>query len=167
MAPFGAIYLDTNVFVIAFEAKGEVSELLSQIFNKIDERRDARLITSELTLSELLGRPIRENDEFTVAQYEGLISPGTWLEVFPMARRALTAAATLRAQSLGVKLPDAIHIATAIRANCSRVLTGDLGSKGAYSLTSRVMPTDPSPEPLTVIRPDEPTLTSLLQSLAA
>ena len=166
MAPFGAIYLDTNVFVIGFEAKGEVSELLSQIFNKIDERRDARLVTSEPTLSELLGRPIRENDEFTVAQYEGLISPGTWLEVFPMARRALTAAATLRAQSLGLKLPDAIHIAT-IRANDSRVLTGDLGSKGAYSLTSRVMPTDPSPEPLPVIRPDEPTLTSLLQSLAA
>jgi len=167
MEAFGAIYLDTNIFIMAFEIRSEVSDQLTQIFDRLDGQPEACLVTSELTLSELLVRPIRENDEQRMEQYEAFIAPSRWLNVLPAARSTLRVAATLRAQNSNLKLPDAIHIATALRANCSHILTNDQGIKASYSLHLRVKMSDPPITPLTVIRPDAPTLSSILQSLAA
>ena len=167
MEAFGAIYLDTNIFIMAFEIRSEVSDQLTHIFDTLDGQPEARLITSELTLSELLVRPIRENDEQRVEQYKAFIAPSRWLNVLPVARSTLHVAATLRAKTSNLKLPDAIHIATAIGTSCSHILTNDNGIRGIYSLHKSAKSAEPDPKPLTVIRPDAPTLSSILQSLAA
>jgi predicted nucleic acid-binding protein len=167
MGAFGAICLDTNVFIMAFEMRSEVSDQLTQIFDRLDGQPEARLVTSELTLSELLVRPIRENDAQRVEQYEAFIAQSRWLNVLPVARSTLYVAATLRAQISNLKLPDAIHIATALGTSCSHILTSDNGIRGIYSLHKGAQLAEPDPKPLTVIRPDAPTLSSILQSLAA
>jgi predicted nucleic acid-binding protein len=165
MAAFGTVYLDTNIFIMAYEANDKFSELLSEIFAKVDGQNNARFATSELTLSELLVRPIRENDE-AVRQYEDLIAPSDWLNVFPAGKSILIAAAALRAKNSNLKLPDAIHVATAIHAKCSHILTNDHGSKGTYSFPKK----DPASEGVVavpILRPDEPTLNALIKSLSA
>lgn len=164
---FGTIYLDTNIFVTAFEAADETSERLSEIFANVDSQPGVRFATSELTLSELLVRPIRENDAEATAQYERLVSPSPWMDVFPILRSTLTVAAKLRARNSVLKLPDAIHIAAALDANCSHILTNDHGFRGTYFLSFGDKGRQQSTAPLTVIRPDAPTLSSILQSLAA
>jgi len=62
-------------------------------------------------------------------------------------------------------LPDAIHLSTAIGTGCTHILTDDRGIKDEYRLRYRQDGFAGETAPLTVIRPDEPTLTSLLQSL--
>lgn len=167
MAGFGTIYLDSNIFIMAFETRNETSDLLSEIFSMIDRHSATHFLTSELTLSELLVQPIRENDEQAIDQYEVLFAPDHWLMTNPVTRSTLSVAATLRAQNSNLKLPDAIHVATALGANCSHILTNDRGIKGNYTLRLRAKASDPSFAPLAVIRPDAPTLSSILQSLAA
>ena len=167
MAAFGTIYLDTNIFIMAFETRNEASDRLSEIFAKVDSRSAIHFLTSELTLSELLVRTIRENDTQGIDQYETLFAPGHWLRARPVTRSTLSVAATLRAQNAYLKLPDAIHVATALHEKCSHILTNDRGIKGTYSLHLRVEASSPPTTPLTVIRPDAPTLSSILQGLAA
>jgi predicted nucleic acid-binding protein len=160
MAAFGTVYLDTNIFIMAYEANDKFSELLSEIFAKVDGQNNARFATSELTLSEHLVRPIRENDDQAVRQYEDLIAPSDWLNVFPAGKSILIAAAALRAKNSNLKLPDAIH------AKCSHILTNDHGFKGTYSFPKE----DPASEGVVavpILRPDEPTLNALIKSLSA
>jgi predicted nucleic acid-binding protein len=165
---FGTVYLDTNIFVIAFETLDTKSELLSEIFGHVDSQPCIRFVTSELTLSELLVRPIRDRDAQAAARYEELISPSPWMDVFPISRTTLTAAAALRAENANLKLPDAIHVATAMAAHCSHMLTNDYGIRDSYALSvSEKKSGQTGAPPLSIIRPDEPTLTSLVQSLAS
>ncbi|MBB2674097.1 type II toxin-antitoxin system VapC family toxin [Rhizobium sophoriradicis] len=159
------VYLDTNIFIIAFERRDETSDLLSQLFVASDGYAEPRFVTSELTLSELLVTPYRDNDDSLIDTYEGLILTSSWLEVLPIVPPALRYAAVLRSQYGGLKLPDAIHLSTAIGANCSHILTADLGIKDEYQLTHRKYGITKA-RPLAVLRPDELTLASLLRSPA-
>jgi predicted nucleic acid-binding protein len=53
-----------------------------------------------------------------------MLTPSTWLLVLPIERSILIEAAKLQAQ-LRLRLPDAIHIATAISAGCPTMLSND------------------------------------------
>lgn len=53
-----------------------------------------------------------------------MLSPSTWLYVVPMSRTVLVEAARLRV-SVGLRLPDEIHVATATAAGCALFLTKD------------------------------------------
>lgn len=160
------IYLDTNIFIIAFERRDKTSDILSQLFVAGDGYAEPRFVTSELTLSELLVTPYRQNDDSLIDTYEGLILTNSWLEVLPIVAPTLRYAAVLRSQYGSLKLPDAIHLSTAIGANCSHFLTDDRGIKGEYQLTHRRYGQISEVRPLTVLRPDEPTLAALQRSLA-
>ncbi|MCM2473637.1 type II toxin-antitoxin system VapC family toxin [Rhizobium sp. CG5] len=167
METFGKIYLDTNLFIMAFENRGRESGLISDIFAAVAMSSAQVFATSELTLSELIVKPLRAKDEGAVAQYGALIRSSAWLDVRQVVRDVLVVAAMLRTENSAVKLPDAIHLSTAFAAGCSHILTDDRGLKGEYVAGPHVARSWPDARALVVLRPDEPTLTSLLQSLAA
>lgn len=166
MLGVGRIYLDTNIFIMAFEQQGELSDRLAQVFS-IDGLPETKFVTSELTLAELLVKPYRENDDSLIDTYEGLILTNSWLEVVPVVQPTLRYAAVLRSQYPSLKLPDAIHVSTAIGTGCSHILTDDRGIKDEYRLRHPRYGIMKEAPPLTTIRPDEPTLHSLLQSLSS
>jgi predicted nucleic acid-binding protein len=56
--------------------------------------------------------------------FDTAIQNSTGLEVVPVTREILIEAAGIRAQT-GVKLPDAIHLSTAIVSGCASFLTND------------------------------------------
>jgi predicted nucleic acid-binding protein len=90
---------------------------------QIDERRiDA--VTSEITLAECLVKPFAEKNIGAVEAYNAFLSQRSGFPVIPISREILISAAKLRAE-IGLKLPDAIHLATAEWSRCSAFVTND------------------------------------------
>ncbi|TMJ03673.1 MAG: PIN domain-containing protein [Alphaproteobacteria bacterium] len=118
------VYLDTNVFLAAYESAGARSDHAFWIFSAI-ESGDIQGVTSEITLAELLPGPVEEGNDDLADAYKRILSDGPNMEVLPVTRETLIETAVLRAGRPGLKLPDAIHCATALRAACTAMVTDD------------------------------------------
>jgi len=101
-------------------------------FAHIDERR-IEAVTSEITLAECLVKPFADRDIFAVETYNSFLSQESGFPVIPISRQILLSAAQLRAEN-GLKLPDAIHVATAKWAGCSAFVTNDRRIKEGDSM---------------------------------
>jgi len=119
-----AIYLDANTFIYAAEAIEPYASLLAPIFRRI-HAGEALGATSELTIAEVLVMPIRERRDDLHQFYEAMLYGAGPLHVIPVDRAVLTEAARLRAGSK-LRLPDAIHGASARLAQCTVLVTNDL-----------------------------------------
>jgi predicted nucleic acid-binding protein len=118
------VYLDSNVFIAAFERAGAHSDHAWWIMRAI-EQGEIIGATSELTLAELLVKPLELGDAAMASGYEKMIEPGPGFEVSPVRRDILVTAAGIRAGRASVRLPDAIHVATAQALQCSFFVTDD------------------------------------------
>jgi predicted nucleic acid-binding protein len=118
------VYLDTNVFIAAYESTGARSQHAFWILAAI-EQGEIRGVTSELTLAELIPGPAEEGDDALVDAYKQLMNDGPNMEVRPVTRDMLIQSALLRVGRPGLKLPDAIHCATAMHAGCTAIITDD------------------------------------------
>jgi uncharacterized protein len=125
----GTVYLDTNVIIYAIEAGNPWTATLRALFQEID-RQIVQAFTSELTLAEVLTKPMALGAQDLVEKYDRLLAPGSSIAVVPIDRSILRTAADLRGR-LGVKLMDAIHLGTAKSCGCQSFLTHDssLGRK--------------------------------------
>ncbi len=108
------VYLDTNVFIMLSEKDHRLQQLLVRMISSQPSEKAAEFATSELTLSELLVKPYQAGDDTLINGYESLILNSEWLDVRPVDRAVLYYAAALRAQYRHLKLPDAIHVSSAI-----------------------------------------------------
>ncbi len=135
MALSDRIYLDANILIRAFEGKDEISEALNRLLFHSSVPERAPFVTSSLTFAELLVLPIRNNDADLVATYRHWSRSNRYLEVVAVEGGLLLSSATLRARNLGLKLPDAIHIATAMTARCRVLLSFDRRLTGRYEIT--------------------------------
>jgi len=117
------VYLDTNVFVYAVEGFPEHQAFLAELFEHI-ETGEIAAVTSELTLAEVLVKPLGLGRQDVVELYEEMLQTSDHFSVPPVERAVLVAAAEHRAR-LGIALADAIHVATAVAAGCSVLLTND------------------------------------------
>lgn len=118
------VYLDTNVFLAAYESVGARSDHAFWILWAI-ERGEVQGVTSEITLAELLPGPVEEGNDALADAYKQVLTDGRNMEVLPVTRETLIATAALRAGRPGFKLPDAIHCATALRTACMAIVTDD------------------------------------------
>ncbi|MHB8884215.1 MAG: type II toxin-antitoxin system VapC family toxin [Methylovirgula sp.] len=117
------IYLDTNVFAYAFERSPAEMQHLHDLFAVLRERPRVA-VTSELTLAELLGEGNKNSLSPKRRFYLDLIVWSRFIELQPVTRGVLLETADLR-QHAKLKLPDAIHIVTAIRAKCQYFVSED------------------------------------------
>ena len=117
------IYLDTNIFIYALEEIDPWVEVTRKLLGTIDAG-ECFAATSELTLAECLVKPLELGRTEIAQLYLGFLQNRRSLEVVPVSRAILTEAARLRAVSR-IRLPDAIHAATALRQNCTRLVTND------------------------------------------
>jgi predicted nucleic acid-binding protein len=118
----GVIYLDANLFICALEGLPPFAAKLAALFQRFD-RGELGAVTSELTLAEVLVKPIRDNNTALRDQYDRLVRASPALTVVSVTREILVAAATPR--DLLAQTPDAIHAATSISAKCTTHLTND------------------------------------------
>jgi len=118
------LYLDTNVIIYFVEGHLKYRPLLELLFEAIDGNA-LGAVTSELSLAEVLVKPLIERNSDVVQVYTGLLSSGSHLSVASIDRATLVRSAELRAQ-LGCRAFDAIHLATAGLADCDYFLTEDM-----------------------------------------
>lgn len=118
------VYLDANVFIAALETAGAHSDHAWWLLRSIEEGTIVG-VTSEITLSEILVKPIERDNTGLAEAYERMISPAAHFETVGVSRDVLIEAAHLRAARHSLRLPDAIHVASAQQAACSIFITGD------------------------------------------
>jgi predicted nucleic acid-binding protein len=107
------VYLDANVWIYALEGYADFVASLTTLFTRIDSG-DLIAVTSELTLAEVLVKPIATDNTTPQQQYVEALQASDSLLVIPVSRALWIDAATLRAKHATLKLPDAVHAATAI-----------------------------------------------------
>ncbi len=118
------IYLDVNIWIYALEGYQPFLLSLSSLFQAIDQGLLTGL-TSELSLAEALVKPMQNQNLIQQDVYKQAIANNRNLIVAPVSREVLIAAAQLRANTPTLKLPDAIHAATAQFYDCTTFLTND------------------------------------------
>ncbi|MBS7540489.1 type II toxin-antitoxin system VapC family toxin [Ancylobacter lacus] len=118
------VYLDSNVFITAFENAGARSDHAWWLLHAIEAGQIAA-VTSEITLAEILVKPIEAGDDELAESYQAMLTSGPVMEVLPVARGILVGAAGIRARRPAIRLPDAIHVATARSAGCTHFISND------------------------------------------
>jgi predicted nucleic acid-binding protein len=117
------LYLDANVFIYAIEGNAAIADPLRQLFDLFRANRGIG-VTSELTLAEVLPRASNVRRR----SYLNMIVWSRIFDLHPVSRDILIETAKYR-EAAGMhsmpKLPDAIHVVTAIRAGCRTVLSAD------------------------------------------
>ncbi len=118
-----SIYLDANILIYAVEDLTAVGQKIRTLFSRFDSG-ELHAVTSELSLAEVLAKPIRDGKQAIQDEYEQFLTNSDALTVMPVTRDVLIRAAQIRAQT-SVKLPDAIHAATSLLKGCTTFLTND------------------------------------------
>ncbi len=122
------VYLDTTVFIEAFDGTEAKAKHLRDLIRPL-RARPGRAVTSESTLAEVFGK---ESDKGWAVQerfFFDLILRGGFIDLVPVSREVLLETGTCRrdARQGGRKiaLPDAVHVVTALRAQCQYLLSSD------------------------------------------
>lgn len=115
------IFWDTNLFIYLFEGREALFRRVFQLRHAMLERGD-ELLTSALTLGEVLVKPIERQDTTLAAKYEEGIAATASLISFDA--RAAKIYAALRSDR-SIRAPDAIQLACAAAANVDLFITND------------------------------------------
>lgn len=117
------IGLDTAPLIYFIEQNSMYLESVRAFFTAMN-RGEFRVVTSTLTLTEVLVHPLRARDEALAREYRDIIFDQANLTTFPVSAAIAERAAQLRA-SHNLRTPDAIQIATAIEEDATVFLTND------------------------------------------
>jgi predicted nucleic acid-binding protein len=121
------VYFDTNVFIYLVEGYPAFQTSLNEIRESI-LHQEAEMFTSELTLCEVLVMPFRLNNTEVVNIYRQLIEDSGAFNLLPTKRETYIRASLIRAQ-MGLKMADAIHMATAMECGCEVFVSNNAGLK--------------------------------------
>jgi len=120
----GPIALDTAVFIYYIEENETFLPLVSPVFEDVAAGR-REVVTSSLTLLEVLVVPFRAGDLALAERYEAHLSRSRGVRLVDLARAQLRLAAQLRAVHPSVRTPDALQLAAALSAGCRSFVTND------------------------------------------
>ena len=91
------------------------------------------IVTSELAIAEVLAKPLQDNNQRVVQAYQSILQSSDNVKILPISRQILESAAKLRATTR-LKLPDAIHLATALDQEVKTLITNDSGFKAMSTI---------------------------------
>lgn len=149
------IYADANPFIYFIDGDEEVAAGLKPFFSLLREKPRVAM-TSELTLAEVLAKA----QPYARRSYLNLIAWSNLVQLQPITREVLIDTADYRQKSqtqrpdgtkATVKLPDAIHVVTAIQSRCRAFLSADSGLK--------------LPRGMTLFEPSQAGVTNLIQQI--
>ncbi len=129
--PIGAsVVVDTAPFIYILESNAQFSPLFVGLFEAA-ERSELTITLSTLALAEVLTGPYKMGHTVLAKQYEKALNAFNVQAVSPA---IASLAAQLRAQ-YRLKLPDAIHIATALEVGANAFVTHDRDFSAVTGLT--------------------------------
>ena len=115
------VFWDTNLFIYLFESFGPLSKQVAGLRSRMIARRD-QLLTSAMTLGEILVKPNRNGDAKAVAYYQKLIT--TTAVVVPFEEKAALEYARIRTDR-SLRPPDVIQLACAATEGVDLFITND------------------------------------------
>lgn len=151
------VYIDANPFIYAVEGVDELARPPNDLFSLLRQKPGLG-VTSELTLAEVL---VKARDPSSRRSFYDLIVWSGIFDLQPVTREILVETADYRraatnllpdGQTTMPKLPDAIHVVTAIRSGCRRVVSAD----GRLRL----------PAGMTLVEPNDIGLTTLMREIS-
>jgi len=116
------VFWDTNLFIYLFESSGALSKQVASLRSRMLVRGD-QLLTSAMTLGEVLVKPVQSGESKTADYYQKLIT--TTAVLLPFEEKAALVYARLRADR-SLRPPDAIQLACAASAGVDLFITNDL-----------------------------------------
>jgi predicted nucleic acid-binding protein len=121
--PIGSkVYVDSVVLIYTLQVNPTFFSLLEPMWERL-QTHDVTIISSELTIPEVLFSAVRTGDQNLLSIYENLLFRSN-IDLIPISREILLMATELRVKHR-LKTPDAIHAATSLSANCQRFITND------------------------------------------
>jgi predicted nucleic acid-binding protein len=150
------VYIDANRFIYLIDGDDGIAGRLRPLFALLKERPGIA-VTSELTLAEVLAKARPD----TRRSYFNLIVWSNLCRLHPVTRDILIDTADYRRESgrtrpdgtvSKVRLPDAIHVVTAVQNRCRAFLSADVGLR--------------LPVEMTMFEPSDTGVTNLLREIA-
>jgi predicted nucleic acid-binding protein len=117
------IAVDTAIFIYFIEAAPVWLPLITPLFRAAGNGQ-LELVTSSVTLLEVLVVPYRANNDTLAVRYEALLTNSRGIRLIDVTRDQVRRAARLRALT-GIRTPDALQLSAAQTAGCSVFLTND------------------------------------------
>jgi len=131
------VLLDTCVWIYHFEQNAEFGKAANYVIEQLEAGR-FRAVASELTLLELIVKPLQIGRQDAADDYETLLSYFPNLALEPISREILLEAAALRAR-YRVRTPDAIQLATAFKSGATLAITNDEGWRNIEGLETLLL----------------------------
>ena len=121
------IMLDTAPIIYFIEEQRDLGKIANQIIT-ISIRNNINMITSVITLIEVLTHPLQLKRHAIVEKYKEILCDSRDLIMYPIDEIIAERAAELRAK-YALKTPDALQIATCIEYDASLFVTNDVRLK--------------------------------------
>ncbi len=132
----GLVYVDAQILIYTVEMFPQYFEALISLW-QASKSRHFQVVTSELTVLEVMTGPIKTGRQFLIDIYEDMFASNEiWL--IPIDMQVLMDAAKLRAK-IPLHTPDAIHAATALVSSCETFITNDLAFRAITSINVQIL----------------------------
>jgi predicted nucleic acid-binding protein len=115
--------VDTAPIIYWLEGHPRLADRFAPVFEAA-ESGAAQVVISTVALAEVLAGPVRVGNELLTAQYREALTRSAGWQVLPFDVELAVEAARIRAV-YRLRLPDAIQVATAIRAGAAALVTHD------------------------------------------
>lgn len=133
----GNVYVDTNAVIYRVERTEPYLAASAPLWDALDAGL-VSIVTSELTLLEVLVKPLREGNTALASLYRTVLLGTAGFTCVPITRAMLETAAQLRAAHQ-LKTPDAIHAATAQAHGSTLFVSNDKGFRRVPGLPVAVL----------------------------
>ena len=120
----GPVAFDTSVFIYYIEENLRFLPVVEPLFQAASAGT-AQIVTSAITLLELLVLPFQKGDTRLAAKYEDLLTRSRGIRLVDLDYSQLRAAAYLRA-SHRIRTMDAMQLSAALASGCTTFVTNDL-----------------------------------------
>lgn len=117
------VALDTAPLIYFIEENSAFLPVVLPFFDALN-RGQLRAVTSVLTIIEVLVQPLRKQNAQVAQHYREVLLNTEAIRVVPVSVGVAEGAARVRAIH-GLRVPDAIQVATAIEAGAAAILTND------------------------------------------
>jgi predicted nucleic acid-binding protein len=126
------VLIDSSVWIYHFEQHPKFGTPATKAIANVEAGKFQGVV-SELSLMELIVRPLQLGRQDVADEYELLLSHFPNVDLVPITREILLDAANLRAH-YNVRTPDAILLATGLQAGATAAITNDIAWRKLPSL---------------------------------
>ena len=132
------VYFDTNIFIYVIEGSTEYQKIIDELTKSIIQK-EFEAHTSYITLTEILPPLVKRGDNDIISGTIEFIRGKGFFHLSNASEEVCLQAGFLRGE-LGMKTPDAVHVATAINQGCSQFLTNDAGIRVPKNMQRILLP---------------------------